>query len=797
LIGGRSNCNGYLIAEDSYRVFGVMDFVEFTRDCWNRKTPPDEFLILIHSRFSPDSVLSVALQIVEFCGIEEFSPTPLLITYLVPLISEDPCRFFSSLDSTNPSHVIGAVYAINRCGDTLFNRLSVGCPASARCAVTALLFALTVPRRALLQSAVQRLSLSPFFSILIASARIYCPEEFGHVSALFREVDPFDGEDMRLPAVQRHLTTALLEKRLSEPHFLTPQLSALELVVSAIRLMDLGPRLRACQLHLTMRLLSKKLFRVHFASPKLMTAYGLTNICPRAFRKKEDSEPVSDARSFDRETFVDFVKILRAEESRVFWAQDHEMDSDVSWSEYPLLHEMGIERLIEMFTAPPPDDVVSLVQRARLCPASVSSIGPTLLACLQPATIDAALAIIQELMAEEMDSHQLLMAQQMAIPICERIAQFLPRITDLGHFTALWFFFLSLVHFAIRNGSQHLTNLVLNLKHDSPLLNTFLRAFISWEIEGDRQPSSKIEDLPPFEMCIEVLLTLHDTGMIPSICPLLDRFPFLWPSALIWVIVETNPQASKLLKQTPPDVSFINQLFFHASICIANKPWILCLDFPDFRMLRRFCPESPNAIHFFLARDIESFVSLGLSPKRSQHVILAWRAWLNGFGVPEFIRALLFVLIWNLELSLHPVMALLSYRCAATIVAVVCDGREDQLLEALLTAADYVENEDCGRGINGDGLAEFCVILNISIPGQATEIFRRLLEYRARLVAQAPPAGSTKLGFCVELIKSALYIPALRELIEPQVFGTPIMRQEWRSAIDYFIAESSDGYQRT
>jgi hypothetical protein len=87
------------------------------------------------------------------------------------------------------------------------------------------------------------------------------------------------------------------------------------------------------------------------------------------------------------------------------------------------------------------------------------------------------------------------------------------------------------------------------------------------------------------------------------------------------------------------------------------------------------------------------------------------------------------------------------------------------------------ESEDCGAGVNGDGFAEFCLVLNVAMVTQAQETFRELLERRTKLVEQIPAVGTPKLGFCVSLIRGALYVPVLRELIEPEVFGTPMIRQ--------------------
>jgi hypothetical protein len=110
---------------------------------------------------------------------------------------------------------------------------------------------------------------------------------------------------------------------------------------------------------------------------------------------------------------------------------------------------------------------------------------------------------------------------------------------------------------------------------------------------------------------------------------------------------------------------------------------------------------------------------------------------------------------------------------------------------------DVIENSDCGVALNGEGVAEFCLITTVAMASQGWEFaqtaFKELLEHRKRLVDQAPPTGTAKLGFCVSLMKGALYVPSLRALIEPEMFGTPIMRQEWQAAIGYFVAGNDVG----
>jgi hypothetical protein len=329
-------------------------------------------------------------------------------------------------------------------------------------------------------------------------------------------------------------------------------------------------------------------------------------------------------------------------------------------------------------------------------------------------------------------------------------------------------------------------------------LSVFLRAFAESTFAGE--PSATLETLPtlsPIAMCADLLFLLaapHAPASAVS-SGLLAAHPFLWPSALTWAIATGDDRARPILAERPPDVPFLNDLFYLASVCVAGRPspWTLLLERPDCRLLRRFRPPSIGAIHFFLAADIAALVSLGTSSEKlPTKIVVGWRAWLGVFGLEEFIGALLYVLMWNIQVGTDPLSAMASFRSAACIMVIVCEADVDMLRSTLRAAVDVVENGDCGVRLNGDGVAEFCLIATVALASHdqdhACAMFGELLEHRRRLVDQAPPSGSAKLGFCVSLVNGALYLPLLRAMIEPEMFGTPMMRQEWQAAIDYFIA---------
>jgi hypothetical protein len=207
-------------------------------------------------------------------------------------------------------------------------------------------------------------------------------------------------------------------------------------------------------------------------------------------------------------------------------------------------------------------------------------------------------------------------------------------------------------------------------------------------------------------------------------------------------------------------------------------------------MFRKFPPQTLSDIHFILGSDLGLLVNVyPLGSKALCRIILSWRAWVSCFGLEEFVKALLGVVIWNVHISTDPLSTLNFFRSAAAMMSVVYEKDLDATKRVIAVATHLLEGEDCGPALNGDGLAEFCLVLIASLRPDCQETFDYLLTFRKTLIADMPPNGSAKLGFCVTLIKGALYRKELRERIKPEVFGEVIMKHEWRAAIDYFIAD--------
>jgi hypothetical protein len=122
--------------------------------------------------------------------------------------------------------------------------------------------------------------------------------------------------------------------------------------------------------------------------------------------------------------------------------------------------------------------------------------------------------------------------------------------------------------------------------------------------------------------------------------------------------------------------------------------------------------------------------------KLCARTICSWRAWIAVFGLEEFVKALLYVLLWKIQMGAEPLSTLASFRSAACMMVVVCGSENATNRTIIRTVIDVVENGDCGAGINGDGMAEFCIITIVTLAVEGQAMFEELLEHRKRLVEQ-------------------------------------------------------------
>jgi hypothetical protein len=661
----------------------------------------------------------------------------------------------------------------------------------------ALLLSLTVPDPVLCRKAVRKLSLSPYFSILIASGRRHCRDYFDHVRALFLELRPIAGKFDQYHSVRRHLISAFEPQRPPVLGFLVPHLSFLVLLASAADLTCYSATGPDDYVLLALKITFRQLFRHYLSRRGLLCGYFITTCCPQWIVGAG-----SYSSAFDRDLFIRCLNDIDPK------AGDCGPCQGAVWEDPPgsgigivsvFPDLMPLDEAIRRFGSCPVaiDDTLlpDLIQTALTWPCLTARIVDILIENLMIGRIAQAIVLINQFMPKFREVHLLMMAQRRLIDVLAATVPLLFDLQNKEHFQTVWFFFLSLLHFSLMLGSQRLNAEIAPFAERVPQpLRGFLLAVLNDEIPGKARHSfATFWEIPtPLERCTE-LLQLIDTTSIDALAHsnFLDDCPYLWPSVLMYIITTQNRAVAVLLSKKPPNHRLINTLFYHANVCASNRidRWHSILSKPDVRMFRKFPPRTLFDIRFILTSDLGLLVKVHpLGNKALFRILFSWRAWAGSFGLEEFVRALLGVLIWNIQVSMDPLCALHFFRSAAALVSVVCE-RDLGATKRVITVATRLLREDCGPGVNGDGLAEFCLVMIASLRPDCQDTFDYLLDFRKKLIDDMPRNGSPELGFCVALIKGALYRKELRTRIKPEVFGEAMMKHEWQAAIDYFIAD--------
>jgi hypothetical protein len=233
-------------------------------------------------------------------------------------------------------------------------------------------------------------------------------------------------------------------------------------------------------------------------------------------------------------------------------------------------------------------------------------------------------------------------------------------------------------------------------------------------------------------------------------------------------------------------------MFRDASVCInqTESPWLTLISKPNIQMLRRFRPPLITDIYFPITKDLAMLARIAaMDPRRAGKVIVVWRAWLSIYGVEAFVTALLKILIWNVQVCNDKfiITAVNYFRYSAGCLLSASDGDADMIKGIVRAAMRVVNDESVGGLLDGEGLAEFCVIMTVALTEDWSDMMKELCEFREALVKEEIRNASVKLGFCRHLIKCMLTIDGFRRLIGPEVFGKQMTKHMWRSAIEYFL----------
>lgn len=784
----------------------------FIKSCWNSRVPAHDFITQMHSKFDNAGVAQITRQLMILCG-QSYEPTPFIFEYFISIVQNDPAYIFSIIDETDPQQILGCVRLFIKCGDTLFNDFKIGTKDSAVCALNALRLVLHYHYNDpnILKEAIIKLSRSPMFSILISSGRVFAPEDFRNVQEEFERANPFDGMMNQLHVSQAHLLSALFTEKLSNPQTIQNRHEIINLFASSMQIWYVKDGLFTFFIPDIMKNLYFLLITKFITNPSLQLAYMITNLFVRIILKKSGDDetcPLVPFNADDLNLLLDqLFTEMKPDNQKSYRSAYAKYCTPIVEKEYSDYFPRGItlDSVKQHLTSSPKyidnNDIFSTIFQH---PMFVSQLPEYIMSFLVPEHVEEASKFAEQINKHHADFRLLITMQGKMTEFLKNLDKLCRKMTantpeDVKRFTNIWILMLSLYRFSWRSGSKITREPCLKFveEADPPLHNllSVLSGVMSANDFADldrtmtKEKFLKINN--PYDESIGFLHYLILTNDIESTKPLLDSHPYLWPSALVWGFRVRHPSALQLAKLKMPNYKLINIFFYHMMMAMVKPKdaWLSVIDYSDYDFMIEFPPQSISEVQYTIIDDLNYIAKISpLEPNKVRSIVISWRAWINVFTIELFVKTLIGLLMWSTQSSSDPLSSKVIFQSAACFLVVVCDEDSEEILKIIKIAMNMLE-EGPESISDGDGLAQFCVILVIALRHRWKEAFIELLDIRKRILDGESQAGSARMTFTLSLIKTSLYISHLQTLISPDMFDTTFLKHDCQTAIDFFIAK--------
>ncbi|OHT03462.1 hypothetical protein TRFO_06718 [Tritrichomonas foetus] len=779
---------------------------DFIRTCWNKRISANEFIDEMHSRYDNDGIAKITRQLMILCG-QSYEPTSFIFDYFISIVQNNPSYIFSVIDESDPQQILGCVRLFIKCGDTLFNDFKIGTKDSAICALNALRLVLNYHYNDpnLLKEAIIKLSRSPMFSILITSGRVFAPDDFRQVREQFEAANPFDGMMKQLPVSQAHLLSALFTEELSHPQIIQNRHDIITLFASSVQIWYVKDGLFTFFIPDIMKHLYFLLITNFITNPSLQLAYMITNLFVRIILKKPGEDEAYLLEPFDKDNLLTLLDQLYSEfrpEKKASRSQYAEFCAPKIEKEYSDYFPKGLtlERVKKLLVSPPDYiDNSNIFATVFQYPMFVSQLPDYIISYLTPEHMLEATKFAEQIFKKHADFRLLITMQGKMTEFLEALAKLCQKVYDTHCFISIWTVMLSLYRYCWRSGSKIVRKPCIKFQEEAELpLSQFLGL-----LSGRTTPEEFVQVNPnmtldqflqissPYEQCFAFLRYLILTNDLESVKFVLEARPYLWPSALLWGIKMRHKNAFLLAKMKMPNYKLIDTLFYYMMTALAKPKdaWLAVIDFSDYDLLMEFRPHSIAEIQYRIIGDLNIIGKISpLDPKKVRSIVISWRAWVHVFSLELFVKTLIDLLMWNTQSNSDPLSSKQIFQSAACFLVVVCDEDPEKILAIIKTAMNMLE-EGPESVSDGDGLAQFCVILVIALHHRWKEAFIQLLDIRKRILNDESQTGSARMVFALSLIKTSLYISHLQTLISPDMFDTMFLKHDCQTAIDFFIAK--------
>lgn len=775
---------------------------EFIRKSWNEQTPPDEFARMISNQY-PSNLESITIKLIELCG-QDTAPFPYLLQYLMEILQNQPLLLCSLMSNLKDTYIVGFIRLFHVCGDILFNTLEIGVKESAECALNVLKIVITYPDLNLVKETMLKISRSQIFSIIVASARVFAYEQLIQIRQQIQTMNLFEVTQNNMQMTHSILMSALFKDHLTNPRVSLTQQPILCLVVSSTHYWMLSDAL----FHMVQNQLIRPLFYMHLSSffrhPTISLAYVLSNCLLHylPWTDNEEKESIDhDYKSFDRAKLESFIRKYHqinfiSDVSYGYNGNDKMFNEEDSFQYLPI--GLSADETIDYLCAwPDTIDNNRIIDITLQYPAFSSKLPSYVMNLISYNTKDQAILMCTQIIPEAYDFLVLLLQQQMYTEFMNKLIELIRQLKDNTDFEKAWICFLTLLQTAWRSGSTRIRLICEKMieNHDIKL-QSFLNSFLN-KPQRHIDNSFTIEDIimysTPFLRSLEFFefLFSFDKGTMDEVTQLLQDHQYLWPSALAWGIESCDRSALLLSKAKVPNYEIVTFLYHHMMNIIVSpmNSWQTALEMPDYDMAVKLKPKSINDLQYRIIDDLNSiFNKQTFNDKAISTIIILWRAWAHIFGVSKFVKTLLSLLMWESQSNSDVMVYKHLFQSSGFLLVIACDEDPDMIYEVLKAATEMLD-ESTDIVIDGDGLAQFCLFVVLSVKPSYEVRFQYLMEICQKMITEDSQTSSSRISFAEYLTRISLYIPQLQNLISPELFKLFVLKHDWQTAMDFFIAK--------
>lgn len=752
----------------------------FLRNCWNTKVSPRELAKLIkeEKKINPEIFLK---KLCEICAEE--TPPLYFIECGAELLIEFCEKLILTIDTANEKIIQGLQTIFINKGSAICASMPVGTKESALCALKMMEICLIGDNIEKQTESLDSLIKAPVYSVFIASGRLYCYPDFTRARTIFHQFQLKNNILNHSTYGYSYFETALFADKITKARAIFDLLNARTIIGASFFFWVPRNRLFTMVGTHNTRITYLYIVQGYLNVQSLTTAYIITNFFFRALPSVAGSHiKVGDitSTSFDG-------KLVSEVLSR--------FPSDLMKSvNFPLSNSQLIELICSFPSNLSDADYPDIIYTY---PALVSNLVPHFIELSKDATsVENFCLLVRNLTNVIEDFRCLVCKQGLIYETLDALMHVIRFVVTSDAFTLLLNMYLYIIRFSWRSGAitlrDHLNSYALLQDKD---LSLFLRIMIGKAKASEVTEKVTLEavnntySLMDKSLAFFKMLFSLPCEQFPTAVLMVKNNPYLWPFLLVYANEVNCPYLQEILKYKFPDTKITNYLFsIYMTKYDVDRVSLVPLMSDDFDYLLLLKYEICD-LNFSIFQHI-SFLSQSslITLETIYKIIVSWRAWVSKFGIVNFTLNLLETMNFEMNKIIDTNVVIETYESVAYLILCASENDDEHLME-LIDKIMSIVFESSNEKIEGCfGLAHFCIVILLGMNDYYEECFLKVMKSCRAALTEKWDSVSPPMIFAITIVKLALYIPLFQPLISPDLFRVLIKKNDWKAAIDFFIA---------